>query len=186
MVNLLALVALLAQAAEEEAKGIDLVLPDMYELVAGVIAFLIVFGFIWWKGRLMISRMITTRQEAIRAQWTQAEQAKTEAESLLADYKRQVATAHDEVNRIVEEGRRSAEAVRAEILAKAKAESDEVARRGREGIEADRGRASEQVRDLVAGLSLELAQKVVAGSVDSGAQKALVERYIDELEGMPH
>lgn len=185
MVNLLAQAAVLAQGAEEQSKGIDLVLPNLNELIAGVIAFLIVFGFIWWKGRPMISRMITTRQEAIRAQWTRAEQAKAEAESVLADYQGRVAGAHDEANRIVEEGRRSAEAVRAEILAKAKVESDELARRARDGIEADRERATEQVRDLVAVLSLELAQKVVAGSVDSGAQQALVERYIDELEGLP-
>ena len=185
MVNLLAPVILLAQAAEEEAKGIDLVLPNMYELVAGAIAFLLVFGFIWWKGGPMISRMITTRQEAIRGQLVAAEQAKAEAESVLADYQGRVAGAHDEANRIVEEGRRSAEAVRAEILANAKAESDDLARRAREGIEADRERASEQVRDLVATLSLELAQKVVAGSVGADAQRALVDRYIDELEGIP-
>jgi len=109
-----------------------------------------------------------------------------EAETLLAERRKEVAGARDEANRIVEEGRRSAEAIRAEILTKAKAESDEVARRSREGIEADRERASDQVRDLVAVLSLELAQKVVAGSVDSDAQQTLVDRYIDELEGMPH
>jgi len=186
MVNLLASVAFLAQAAEEESKGINLVLPDKYELVAGIIAFLLVFGFILWKGRPMINRMVTNRQEAIRSRLAEAERAKTEAESVLADYQRRVAGAHDEANRILEEGRRSAEAVRAEILAKAKAENDDLARRAREGIEADRERAAEQVRDLVAALSLELAQKVVAGSVDAGAQRALVDRYIDELEGMPH
>jgi F-type H+-transporting ATPase subunit b len=75
--------------------------------------------------------------------------------------------------------------VRAEVLAKAKNEADEVVRRSREAIEADKQRAGEQMRDLVAVLSLELAQKVVAGSVDAGAQKTLVDRYIDELEGMP-
>ncbi len=42
-------------------------------------------------------------------------------------------------------------------------------------------RAAAQVRDQVATLSLELAQKVVAGSVDESAQQALVDRYIDDL-----
>jgi len=185
VLNLLAL-GTMAAAAEEESRGIDLVLPNMYELVAGVIAFLLVFGFIWWKGRPMISRMVTARQEAIRRDLTQAEEAKVKAEELLAERRSEVAGARDEANHIVEEGRRSAEAVRTEILAKAKAEADEVTRRSREAIEADRERAGEQMRDLVAALSLELAQKVVSGSVDAGAQRALVERYIDELEGMPH
>ncbi len=176
----------LAQEAEETGGGIQLILPDMHEMIAGIVAFLIVFGFIWFKGRVWISRLLAARQQAITGRLNEAEQAKVEAETLLAERRKEVAGARDEANRIVEEGRRSAEAIRAEILAKAKAESDEVARRGREGIEADRERATDQVRDLVAGLSLELAQKVVAGSVDSGAQRVLVDRYIDELEGMPH
>lgn len=179
-------VLVLAQGAAEESGGVDLILPDTDELIAGIVAFLIVFGFIWFKGRHWISRMLSARQEAVTSRLTEAEQAKVEAEALLAERRKEVAGAQDEANRIVEEGRRSAEAIRAEILAKAKAEGDEVARRAREGIEADRGRASEQMRDLVAVLSLELAQKVVAGSVDAEAQQALVNRYIDELEGMPH
>jgi F-type H+-transporting ATPase subunit b len=176
----------LAQGAEETGGGIDLILPDMDELIAGIVAFLIVFGFIWFKGRHWIGRLLAARQDAVTSRLNEAEQAKVEAETLLAERRKEVAGAQDEANRIVEEGRRSAEAIRAEILAKAKAESDEAARRSREGIEADRERASEQVRDLVAVLSLELAQKVVAGSVDAGAQQTLVNRYIDELEGMPH
>jgi F-type H+-transporting ATPase subunit b len=171
--------------AEEGSSGIDLVLPDTAELVAGIVAFTIVFGFVWFKGRHWIARLLTARQQAISGKLIEAESAKVEAETLLAERRKEVAGARDEANRIVEEGRRSAEAVRAEILAKARTEADEMARRSREAVEADRERAGEQMRDLVAVLSLELAQKVVAGSVDAGAQKALVDRYIDELEGMP-
>lgn len=184
MLKLLAHGALLA-AAEGESRGIDLVLPNMHELVAGVISFLIVFGFIWWKGRGLIGRMVTARQEAVRRPLAEAEEAKVKAEGLLAERRREVSGARDEANRIIEEGRRSAEAARAEILAKAKAEADELTRRSREAIEADKERAAAQMRDLVAVLSLELAQKVVSGSVDAAVQQALVDRYIEELEGMP-
>ena len=178
-------VMFLAAEAEEGGGGVNLILPDIDELIAGIVAFLIVFGFVWFKGRHWISRMLTARQEAITSRLREAEEAKVEAETLLAERRKEVAGARDEANRIVEESRRSAEAIKADILAKAKAEADEAARRAREGIEADRERATEQVRDLVAVLSLELAQKVVAGSVDADAQQALVNRYIDELEGMP-
>lgn len=178
-------IALAAAAEEEGSSGIDLVMPDMAELVAGIVAFTIVFGFVWFKGRHQIARLLTARQQAISGRLTEAEAAKVEAEALLEERRKEKAGARDEANRIVEEGRRSAEAVRAEILAKARAEADEVARRSREAVEADRERASGQIRDLVAVLSLELAQKVVSGSVGADAQQLLVDRYIDELEGMP-
>ena len=45
-------------AAEEGSSGIDLVLPDMAELVAGIVAFTIVFGFVWFKGRHQIARLL--------------------------------------------------------------------------------------------------------------------------------
>jgi F0F1-type ATP synthase membrane subunit b/b' len=49
-------------------------------------------------------------------------------------------------------------------------------------MSAERERAATAIRDEVAALSLDLAQKVVAGSVDAKAQKVLVDRYIAELE----
>jgi F-type H+-transporting ATPase subunit b len=176
----------LAQAVTETRRGVDLVLPDLREMIAGIIAFAIVFGFVWFKGRHWIDRTLTARQQAIAGRLEEAEQTKVQADALLVDYQRQVAGARDEGNRIVEDARRSAEAVRAEITARARAEADGIARRNREAIVAERERATGEVRDLVADLSLELAQKVVAGSVDAGAQAVLVDRYIDDLDGMPH
>ena len=49
----------LAAAEEGGSSGIDLILPNMAELVAGIVAFLIVFGFVWFKGRHWISRLLT-------------------------------------------------------------------------------------------------------------------------------
>jgi F-type H+-transporting ATPase subunit b len=176
---------ILAQAVTETRRGVELVLPDMREMIAGIIAFAIVFGFVWFKGRHWINRTLTARQQAIAGRLNEAEQTRAQADALLVDYQRQVAGARDEGNRIVEDARRSAESVRAEISAKARAEADEISRRNREAIAAERERATGEVRDLVAELSLELAQKVVEGSVDADAQSALVDRYIDGLEGMP-
>ncbi len=175
----------LALAATETPKGVELVLPDMREMIAGIIAFVIVFGFVWFKGRHWIDRTLTARQQAIAGRLTEAEETKAQADALLVDYQRQVAGAREEGNRIVEDARRSAEAVRAEVAARARVEAEEITRRNRDAIAAERERASGDVRDLVAELSLELAQKVVAGSVDADAQAALVDRYIDDLEGMP-
>ncbi len=84
-------------AAEEEPEGIDLVLPEMKELYAGIIAFGIVFSFIrflaWPR---MIKPTLEGRQEAIVGQLREAENVKSEAESLLSDYQAQVAGAKDE------------------------------------------------------------------------------------------
>lgn len=182
MTNVFAQVIYLA--ADEEPSGISLVLPDMAELIGGIIAFIIVFGFIWWKGGPAIKRSLEARQAAIGSQLTAAEDAKKEAEGLLDDYKQQVANAREEGARIIDEARQSADALRQEIEAKARADAEAIVAKAREDAAAERERVTAGLRDEVASLSLDVAQRVVAGSVDSKAQKKLVDQYLTELEGI--
>jgi F-type H+-transporting ATPase subunit b len=184
MMNLLAQVVFLAAGEEDAPEGIDLVIPEFEELIAGIIAFSIVFILIWWKVRPAIAETLAARQEAITGQLTEAEKAKQEAEGLLDDYKQQLATAKDEANKIVDDARQSAESLRSEMVGKAESEADAIRSRAREDAESEKERAAGQIRDEVASLSLALAQKVVGESVDSAAQQSLVDRYIDDLENL--
>ncbi len=183
--QLLAPILILAEEAPvEESGGIDLLLPETSELIAGVIAFAIIFVFVWKWVLPAAGRALAARQEAITGQLTEAETAKTEAESLLEDYKKQLASARDEANQIVDDARQTAEALRSDMVTKAEAEAEAIRGKAREDAAAEKERASAQIRDEVAALSLDVAQKVVAGSVDEAAQRALVDRYIEDLEGL--
>jgi F-type H+-transporting ATPase subunit b len=185
MLNLLTRIAFQAGEVEHaEPSGLDLVLPEINELIAGVIAFTIVFVFIWKWGRPAISRTLTARQEAITGQLTAAEATKHEAESLLLDYKKQLAGARDEANKIVDDARRSADALRTDVVGKAEADAESIVRKAREEAAGERERAVGAIRHEVASLSLDVAQRVVGESVDAAAQKKLVDRYIEELEGL--
>ena len=55
-------------AEAEEPEGIDLVIPEMNELIAGIIAFSIVFLVVWRWGRPAINRALEARQDAITGQ----------------------------------------------------------------------------------------------------------------------
>jgi F-type H+-transporting ATPase subunit b len=185
MLNLLG--RLLLQVEEppvEEPSGLDLVLPEINELIAGVIAFTIVFVVVWVWARPAIARTLAARQEAITGQLKAAETTKVEAESLLTDYKKQVAGARDEANKIVEEARRTAESLRSETVARANTEAADIVRKAREEAAAEKERAAAAIRAEVASLSLAVAEKAVAGSIDAKAQQKLVEQYIAELGGL--
>ncbi len=184
MLSLLAQLPSLAQETVEEADGAKLIIPDIEELVAGIIAFLIVFVVIWVWVRPHISRMIAHRQETISGRLTEAEQAKAEAAKLLEGYRKQLGDARKEAGDIVEEARRSAESVRSELVERARREAGEITRRAREEATAEKDRAGAEVRDQVASLSLELAQKVVAEALDEHAQQDLVDRFIEEVTEM--
>ena len=175
------LFASLLLAAEEEASGADLLIPDLRELGAGIIAFAIVFFFIWKWAIPAFNEMLENRQKAIKADLEAAESEKAEAAALKEDYANQLSGAREEATRIVEEARQAGESARADIVARAEGEAEEIKARAHQELDAERERAMGAMRREVAGLSLDVAEKLVGETLDRSGQQALVDQFIDEL-----
>jgi F-type H+-transporting ATPase subunit b len=173
---------LAAEEGAEESSGLDLLLPATPELIAGIIAFAIVFFFIWKWAVPALDRMLAERQKAIGGQIQEAEAAKAEAQSLLDDYKKQLADIRAKEADAVNAARTEGEAMKADIIAKAQAEADSIVGKAREEAAGEKGRALAEARTEVANLSIDLAERVVGENLDRQAQLGLVERYITELE----
>jgi F-type H+-transporting ATPase subunit b len=169
-------------AAENGGNAVELLLPHWTELIAGVIAFGLVFGFVrrwvWPK----LSETMEMRQKAIAGEYTAAEKAKAEAESLLQDYKRQLAESKSEANRILEEARASADQVRTDLIAKAEADAEAIRAKARDEASLEMSRALGDARSQVGEISVDLAGKIVGESLDAKAHQALIDRYLADLE----
>jgi F-type H+-transporting ATPase subunit b len=174
--------AVLILATEEESSGLSLVLPEPAELVAGILAFAIVFFFVWKRALPTINKTLEARQEAITGQLTHAEETKKEAESLLADYKAQLAEAKAEGNRLIEEARLAGEQLKSDIVGKAEEQAAQTLAKARDEAQAEKARAMNEARREVGEISVELAERIVGGSIDEKMQKDLIERYLSELE----
>lgn len=171
-------------AAEEEADaGLQLLLPATPELIGGIIAFAIVFFFIWRWAWPAIDSSLENRQREISGRLEEAEKAKAEAESLLEDYRTQLNEARQRADEIIEEARQTAESVREETISNANREAEQILARAREEADAEKRRVLSEARQEVANLSIDLAERVVGESLDEQAQRGLVERYLAELEG---
>ena len=181
--QLLTATILIAQE-EGESSNISLVLPHPEELIAGIIAFAIVFFFVWRYAGPTINKTLEARQEAVAGELAGAEKAKVEAESLVSDYKAQLAEAKTDANRIIEEAREAAELMRTDIVAKAEDEASQVLSKARSEAEAEKSRALAEARSQVGEISVELAEKIVGESLDADAHSDLVERYLADLEQM--
>ena len=179
-----ALSVILAAEEEEAGGGLDLLLPPTAELIAGIIAFAVVFFFMWKWAWPAINRSLENRQQAIGGQLKEAEATKVEAQSLLDDYRSQLAEAKGEANRIVEEARARAETVRSDLVAKAETEANQIVVKAREDAANEKARALQEARREVADLSIDLAEKVVGENLDREAQHGLIERYLADLERM--
>lgn len=174
----------ISDEAVEEPSGIELLLPHPDELIAGLLAFVIVFFFVWKWAIPSLNKTLEARQGAIRSDYEAAEAAKVEAQSLLTDYQDQLAGAKVEAAGIVDDARTAGDQVKADIVARAEVEADQIKERAQGEIVGERERVAGELRRQVADLSIGVAEKVVGDSLDDERQRELVDRYIDDLGGV--
>ena len=175
------LATLLIAAEEVNVKAKNPILPEGKELLWGTICFLIVFVLLAWKAWPAIKAGLQARQDRIREDLAKAESARTEAETSLEEYKRQLADARNDASQIIEEARLQAEGVRQERVAAVETEIAELRARAAEDIRLATERAMGDLQSKVAELSIELAEKVVERNLDRQTQTALIESYINQV-----
>ena len=154
------------------------ILPATNELLWGGFAFAVLFGLFAWKGVPAVKTAMDARADKIRGDLDAAESAKVEAESVLAEYQRQLADAKAESARIVEEARVQADQVGKDIKARAEAEANDLRQRNAEQVGAERDRVLGEMQGQVATLAIELAEKVVESNLDRETNTRLIENYI--------
>jgi len=182
MHHLTAMAILAAEEGGESSGGLSLVLPHLEELIAGIVAFAIVFFFVWRWAMPTLNRTLEQRQAAITGQIADAEKAKQEAESLLADYRGLLAEAKAEGNKIVEEARQAAEQLKADVIKKAEADADQIRLKAQEDAAGEKTRALADAKTQVADISIELASRIIGESLNEDAHKTLIDRYLADLE----
>ncbi|MCX4983492.1 MULTISPECIES: F0F1 ATP synthase subunit B [unclassified Streptomyces] len=170
---------LLAQAEEPQPP----LIPHLDELVIGLIAFVIVFGFLAKKLLPNINKVLEQRREAIEGGIEKAESAQIEAQSVLEQYKAQLAEARHEAARLRQEATEQGTAIIQEMKAEGQRQREEIIAAGHTQIEADRKAASASLRQDVGKLATDLAGKLVGESLeDTARQSRTIDRFLDELE----
>ncbi|MEU8763040.1 F0F1 ATP synthase subunit B [Streptomyces sp. NPDC048659] len=170
---------LLAEAAEPQPP----LIPHLDELVIGLIAFVIVFGFLAKKLLPNINKVLEERREAIEGGIDKAESAQIEAQSVLEQYKAQLAEARHEAARLRQEATEQGTAIIQEMKAEGQRQREEIVAAGHAQIEADRKTASAALRQDVGKLATDLAAKLVGESLEDVArQSRTIDRFLDELE----
>ena len=173
--------ALVLAAAEEGGKAPNPILPAKNEIIWGFLSFLVLFVLMAKFAFPAVQRTMQARTDRIRGNLDDAERVKTEAQTVLEEYRAQLADARNESNRIIEEARQTADQLRRDLMQRAEAEVAELKQRTQEDINAARQRTLSDLRSEVAGLAIELAEKVVERNLDRDTNTALIESYITQV-----
>lgn len=157
------------------------ILPETNEIIWGGLAFLVLLFVLWKFGLPPIRNMMKQREDRIRGDLERAEEAKTEAEGVLAEYQRQLADARNEAGRIIEEARQSADQLKRDLTARAEADAAQIRERANQDVRLATERATADLQGRMAELTIELAEKIVQRNLDRDTQTALIESYINEV-----
>ena len=132
-----------------------------------------------WKP---ILNAVNTREESIANALNSAEEAKKEMENLTSANEQLLKEAREERDNLMKEARE----MKADIIAKAKEEAkgegEKMIASAKAVIETERKSAIADLKNQVAALSIEIAEKVVKGDLSSDdKQKALVSELVEEV-----
>lgn len=157
------------------------ILPATDEFVWGSIAFLVLLFLLWKFAYPSIKQGMEARTERIRADLASADDAKTEAQTVLDQYRAQLADAKAEAGRIIEEARAAADAVKRDHESRLQTELADIRARAVADIDSAKVQAMADLRGEVAQLAIGAAEVVVGRSLDEATQVQLVEDYINQV-----
>jgi F-type H+-transporting ATPase subunit b len=155
--------------------------PANNEIIWGMAAFVVLLLAMWKWGVPAVKNMEKAREDRIRNDLESAEKSRNEAEQEKAQYMASLADARNEAGRIIDEARQSAESVRADIVARAEEDANEIRTRAQTDIANQRQQAMTQLRSDVASLSIDLAGRVVEKNLDDATNRQLVDNFIDQV-----
>ncbi|MEO5842305.1 MAG: F0F1 ATP synthase subunit B [Acidimicrobiales bacterium] len=157
------------------------ILPATNEIIWGVISFAVLAVALMKFAVPALQKGMAARSEKVRTDLAAAEKSKADADTMLADYRAQLADARNESNRMLEEARRSADALRADLQSRAQVEIAELRARAAADVEAAKVSAIADLRTEVASLAIGAAETIVQHSLDRETQVQLVENYINQV-----
>ena len=130
-----------------------------------------------------INKAMTARQEAIRKEFADADEAKQAALKAEQEFKAQIADARHEAAKIREEAREQGAAIIAEMREQAQAEAARIVEHGHAQLAAERQQTVTSLRAEVGSLATELAGRIVGESLEDDERSTrVVDRFLADLE----
>ncbi len=175
--------ALFDEQAKECYSAPSPILPETGELFWGLLSFgIVAFGLIKF-GFPALRKGLADREDKIRGDLEAAEQAKSAAQAADSDHEKILAEARAEGAGLVDEARKAAEQVRADLITRAEADAADVRARANADAALATERAMADLQTQVAAMSIGLAERIVQHNLDAATQTALVESFINEVGG---
>jgi F-type H+-transporting ATPase subunit b len=131
-----------------------------------------------WKP---ILSSLKQREDAIKDSLDQAEKAKDEAKQILAENQNSLAKAEEESKKIIEQSRVFAENLKEQLLKDSKEQAQKLVSDATSEIERKKNAAFDELKNQIADISIQAAEKILKENLDADKNKKLVDKYISDI-----
>ena len=150
----------------------------IWTLVVFLIAFLVLRKYAFGP----LAELVEKRRTIVRENLEASERSREEAQTLLDEYKQQLAAARREAGEIVERARATGAELERQMREEATAQRERDIAAAKQAIEAETRQSIDQIKNQVADLTLLATEKVVGRALSESEGRRLVEEALAEVD----
>lgn len=154
---------------------------DIYEFWWGLLAFLIVFGLMIWKGLPLAREAINKSHAAAIDEANAAEIAASDARARIASATAELGDVNAESARIVAEARETAQQLRVDSANRTQQLVNDMWAKAQSDVVSMKVQANADTQAAVAAQAVGAAEQVVRARLDASGQAGLIDDYIARL-----
>jgi len=159
----------------------SLITPDFGLLFWMVIIFGLVFGLLAKFGFPIITGMVEKRSDHIADSLKAADEARRQLADMASEQKKMIEETRLEQSRILKEASETRDAIIAQAKAQASEEAAKLLEHAKVEIAAERESAIRDIRKEVASISVQVAEKILRGKLESNEnQISLIDKLVEE------
>ncbi len=160
--------------------------PDKGLIIWTIISFaalVLLLSKVAWKPLLAA---LKEREDGIRKAIDDATRAREAADHLKAQFEQELANAHDKAANLIDQAQAEGQKIREQMLKETEAEARRLTEQTKRQLEEEKSRISRELKADVAGLSVQVAEKLLRHVVNAKEQDHLVAGFIKDLEKESH
>lgn len=165
------------------ANGVDLFLPETYDIVWSLIILIIVALFFYKFFLPKFQSVFDERTAKIEGGLAKAEQAQKDAEEAKKKYQAQLSTARVEASKIRDDARAEASHIIADARSRAETEAAQITANAERSLESQHQKAMVNLKGEVGSLATSLASKILGSELqDSAVQTQMIDQMLADME----
>lgn len=142
-----------------------------------VILFLIIKKFLYKP----VKKMLAERQNQLDKKYSDAEDAKLEAESDRRAWSEKISEAQNEADSIIENAQIQAKRMGDKLTDDAKRRADGIVRNAEEQAKLEKKKAEDSVKKEIADVSVLIAEKMIGREINENDHRNVIDEAIDEI-----